>query len=688
MLREEWRSPQLQRIREKKHSPADGVDNLFWFIHLSDIHISHHGDGRGAENLADFLTTSLRAVKPRFVVATGDLTDAKGESGILTEQSVEEWQEYQSLLKKSGLYDRGDFWFDLRGNHDCFDVPSSGHSKNLFAQYSRSKESSYGHIFSERFGKYGIIAVDGAPEVGSARPFNFFGILTSAKMDSLVAHLDHMESGQVDHVFVIAHYPIVTLRFERGTRPEDTFPRQSRRFSAFLSGHLHRLVGGLGDELYSLKPTGFLDLEVGDMKDNRMYRIIAVDHDMISFVDTNIDQKVAVIVTNPKNAAFHLAHHEDISAIERSTHIRVLIFAVGTISSCVASIGGHTYSMTQSSIADSPLWTAPWNPADFSSDVHIIVVTVTDSEGGTYKVQQPFSIDGTLARGRSFGERVSLLRSEVWIKRTFWMAYTTLLCLFLVPLVYSQCAHATARALLAHSSDLLSPLGTIGASWGVFRFIKGKWISILAWLSRRTIVNAICELPLHEGMFRLLFMHAALLLVCPAMITVLTPSDRVLSFVYLWGIWRYDEGWTRILDTWACYTAFLAVQILPSTLIIALALHLSPRSGSGEERAIPIKSTQGVGGSGRRFSWLKGALAILLVGLWWVLCFWWLNLRFIRSHGLYTAIFGFAFFWHFAFTTGIMLSFTRKATGRLIRNYQRGCSEGEESQTIRLQKDC
>ena len=45
---------------------------------------------------------------------------------------------------------------------------------------------------------------------------------------------------------------------------------------SFSSGHLHNLIG-LAPEMYTKQADGYLELELADWKDNRKYRIAALD---------------------------------------------------------------------------------------------------------------------------------------------------------------------------------------------------------------------------------------------------------------------------------------------------------------------------------------------------------------------------------------------------------------------------
>lgn len=49
-----------------------------------------------------------------------------------------------------------------------------------------------------------------------------------------------------------------------------------RDAKAYLCGHLHTLAG-IAPEMFTSHPEGFFELELGDWKDNRRFRILAVD---------------------------------------------------------------------------------------------------------------------------------------------------------------------------------------------------------------------------------------------------------------------------------------------------------------------------------------------------------------------------------------------------------------------------
>ena len=385
------RNPSLQlRSNDLNIVPSDKLENIFWFVQLSDIHISAYHDSNIVSDLKDFIYSIITIINPSLVLATGDLVDAKSEDGFSTHQNTEEWKIYYSILQETKIEEKIP-WLDLRGNHDCFDVESAKHESNLFSNYSamgrKHKLKSYMYVHKPNYGTYSFIGIDACPEPGLKRPFNFFGILT----DRDVAELKLMAQETIDHNFTIwfAHYPTATLAIYYDTTLKPAL--KSSNSLAYLCGHLHHL-GGISYTMYSRQPDGYLELELADWKVNRRYRIMAIDHDLASFVDTNYLNWPVILVTNPKEASLSVPIVEPLTRMKYSTHIRILIFSPHYIDSVIARVDGIELKELFQHI-QGPLYVIKWHPSHYFNGLHTLQIEV-NSTGLITRKTSSFSLDG------------------------------------------------------------------------------------------------------------------------------------------------------------------------------------------------------------------------------------------------------------------------------------------------------
>ena len=362
------------------------LDGLVWFIHLSDIHVSKFYDQGRISDLDTFCRKNIDVVKPEVVLVTGDLTDAKLEDRRGSKQFDEEWIAYFNILQQTGVLEKT-IWFDIRGNHDAFNVPSLDDHSNLYKYYSgrsKSKLKSEHFILEKNNVKVSFIAVDTCPNPGPKRPFNFFGIFTEDAEHELKVYVE--ESKSSDFTVWFGHYPTSVVH-----NPEPLRGLLAQG-DIYLCGHLHTL-GGFVPAMYTKHSAGNLELEVGDWKDNRIYRILALDNGLLSFSDQRFDEWPVILITNPKHANYLMLEKEPIHKMLESTHIRILIFNDTSIEKVKVLIDGAFIG--EASHISGPLYTVPWKAKDFESGMHTMVVTVKDSLGKTTRREQPFSLDGT-----------------------------------------------------------------------------------------------------------------------------------------------------------------------------------------------------------------------------------------------------------------------------------------------------
>ncbi|XP_062350856.1 transmembrane protein 62 isoform X2 [Cinclus cinclus] len=299
-------------------------------------------------------------------------------------------------------------WIDIKGNHDSFNIPRLDSVQNYYRKYSAwRKDGSFHYIHTASFGNYSFICVDATLSPGPKRPYNFFGILNMNQMAEL--SLMATESLHSNHTIWFGHYPTSTI-----ISPSPGIRTLMSSATAYLCGHLHTM-GGLMPVLHSQHRGGTLELELGDWMDNRRYRILAFDHDLLSFADINFEEWPVVLITNPKSFLYSSSTHEPLVKILYSTHIRILAFSPSVIISVKVYIDGvHLGNAHQVS---GPLYVLKWSPQNYSEGFHHIDVTVQDASGRIGTRGHLFGMEENLSLRFDFWSSVILLTDHYVLAR-------------------------------------------------------------------------------------------------------------------------------------------------------------------------------------------------------------------------------------------------------------------------------
>ena len=155
------------------HSAYYSSENnkIFWFIHITDIHIGVSGS-QDSDNLQWVVNQGKTIIDPSFIVASGDLTDSTDGNlfGWPDGPHQAEWNEYKAILSAAGM--NANFYYDIPGNHDAYNDGDFSFFINnaVQGQATGQAQTSWTREFS--FGKYHFIGANTAGNDG--REFSIF----------------------------------------------------------------------------------------------------------------------------------------------------------------------------------------------------------------------------------------------------------------------------------------------------------------------------------------------------------------------------------------------------------------------------------------------------------------------------------------------------------------------------------
>ncbi|CAF3466928.1 unnamed protein product [Rotaria sp. Silwood1] len=359
--------------------------HLFYFVHVTDIHITHFGHADRTEQFEQFCNQIIKSlIKPQVTVVSGDLAHNR-DRFFASDQYEQEWIIYRDILNRTNVT-QYTAWLDMRGNHDAFMDPDPESSKSFYRIYSHQgvlHKGSYQYTLTTSDNDtYSFVGIDMCPRPGAGRPFNFLGHISKEEMNNIKNLSEQTQNSNTTIFF--GHYPL-SFTYSNG------LDELMRHGIVYLNGHLHSGI----KHLYARHSNGLLELELGDWKDNRRFRIVTIDSGILSFEDVRFDQPIYAVISNPKAAKFKTPR-EPLYRLSQSTHIRIVIFSKWSIVDVNVSIDSKFLGTAIQSIDNKNLYVLPWNASFYNdSHLHTLSIEINDNQNNRIKIENQFSLATT-----------------------------------------------------------------------------------------------------------------------------------------------------------------------------------------------------------------------------------------------------------------------------------------------------
>ena len=384
---------------------------IFWFIHVSDLHIGTRGT-TDSSRLQWLVTTAKNVVKPEFIVATGDLTDSTNGNlfGIPNGPYQAEWDQYKTILSNAGM--TSSFFYDIPGNHDAYnDRPFAYYLANsIQGRATQKTQVSWTREFP--YGKYHFLGVNSAGNDGRAFsisfPFGDYAGLDDTELtfigDELAAHWD------AKLTLVFGHHPVTDTGQSDDTwlfYGHQDFIRalDTRGASTYNYGHTHDYSQALfkGNDYTGLMYNGgvhYYNVRSLGKDAGNYYSIVAIDSNGLSSVTPASNTWPVALITAPVDKYIGGAVNPYAYTVPASStnFVRALVFDSSTSTQVSYRIDGGTtwYPMTRDA-AGSPIWQGAWNASALPPGEHTIQVQAVS----TSTVYDSVTVQVTSAENRA-----------------------------------------------------------------------------------------------------------------------------------------------------------------------------------------------------------------------------------------------------------------------------------------------
>lgn len=148
----------------------------------------------------------------------------------------------------------------------------------------------------------------------------------------------------------------------------------------------------------SCQQNGLREAELTDWKDNRHWRLMAVDHGALTWTDVTYQEDgghwPVIMVTWPPGADTRAGDREPLYRLATSTHIRLLVFSPIMVTRVRVTL--DTGEEVECATETGTLWTGPWSPGTMGDRgrSRVMEVRVEDEWGGIHVTRHEYTVGG------------------------------------------------------------------------------------------------------------------------------------------------------------------------------------------------------------------------------------------------------------------------------------------------------
>lgn len=355
--------------KQPKYS-ADG-SKTFWFLQISDTHVSTFLAADYAARLKWVLSEGVSVVNPRFVINTGDLTDSTNGFVYGTGPHEDEYIEYKGYLDAAGM--RSDFFFDVPGNHDAYGNAALPYYYKWAMSGSAFNTTQPHWALDFTYGRFHFLGAATPNDDGAQWPTDH-AIVTPAERDELLANIN--KAGDCAFSMAFGHHDYKNET--GGTETAALFAGNNVFY--YSHGHEH----DIGVRMTSDGILRFRINSLGQKTDNN-FVVFAVDNYAVSWGATDHKNPWPLaVITAPVNAVFGAGTDSQVDnphapVVPKScanAPLRALVFDKTPPLSVSYKIDGGQFKPMHNTQANKMQYRAKFDATALSADIHVITVEV------------------------------------------------------------------------------------------------------------------------------------------------------------------------------------------------------------------------------------------------------------------------------------------------------------------------